>query len=128
TRDRTRMAVRREGRPARTEYEVLATDPDGRVALLECRLETGRTHQIRVHLAAIDHPVLGDPAYGAGPAPAGLDRPFLHAHALTFPHPTRGTREAHAAPLPADLVAVLDTLGVEGGGDRAARAGDVGAG
>ena len=87
TRQRTRMAVRAAGKPARTSYEVLARDGDD-AALLECRLETGRTHQVRVHLAAIGHPVLGDAAYGAGGGPLG--RPFLHAYRLAFTHPRRG--------------------------------------
>ena len=127
TRRRTRMAVRSEGRPARTTYEVLATDPAGAVALLECRLETGRTHQIRVHLAAIGHPVVGDAAYGAAGPPG---RPFLHAHALAFAHPRTGARQSFEATLPPDLVRELETRGIAAPaeGDRPARAGDVEAG
>jgi 23S rRNA pseudouridine1911/1915/1917 synthase len=125
---RTRMAVRAEGRPARTGYELLGTDPARRVALLECRLETGRTHQIRVHLAAIGHPVVGDRAYGGG-GPGG-PRPFLHAHRLAFSHPRGGARQAFEAALPAELAGVLAEVGVEPPAleDRPARAGGVEAG
>jgi 23S rRNA pseudouridine1911/1915/1917 synthase len=70
------------------------------------RLETGRTHQIRVHLAAIGLPVVGDPVYGA-PEP-GLGRQFLHAARLAFAHPVTGGRIDVASPLPADLQAALD--------------------
>jgi 23S rRNA pseudouridine1911/1915/1917 synthase len=126
TRQRARMAVRAAGRPARTTYEVLATDGDD-AALLECRLETGRTHQIRVHLAAIGHPVLGDAAYGAAGGPLG--RPFLHAYALAFTHPGGGDRRHYEAALPEDLRAVLEAQGIGPvGEDRPARAGDVEAG
>lgn len=104
-RDPTRMAVRADGREARTRYEVRErfTEP-APATLLECRLETGRTHQIRVHLAAIGHPVLGDPRYGRGPVPA--PRLFLHAHRLSFDHPSSGARLTFTSPLPADLEAV----------------------
>ncbi len=122
----TRMAVRAGGRPARTTYEVLARDGDD-AALLECRLETGRTHQIRVHLAAIGHPVLGDAAYGSAGGP--LRRPFLHAYVLAFTHPRLGDRRRFEAALPADLRRVLEARGIAPVGvDRPARAGDVGAG
>ena len=129
TRRRTRMAVRSEGRPAQTAYEVVATDAEGRAALLECRLETGRTHQIRVHLAAIGHPVLGDAAYG--PASSAMTvtapRPFLHAHRLAFTHPVTGAPHELQAALPEDLLGVLAELGVEAPAveDRPARAGGV---
>jgi len=105
-RHRTRMTVHADGRPARTRYERLATDPDRRVALLDCALETGRTHQIRVHLAAIGHPVVGDPAYGTDTEPR-LGRPFLHAYQLGFAHPADQTPCTYRSPLPADLVAAL---------------------
>ena len=120
------MAVRTGGRPARTTYEVLARDGDD-AALLECRLETGRTHQIRVHLAAIGHPVLGDAAYGSAGGP--LRRLFLHAYVLAFTHPRHGDRRRFEAALPEELRRVLETRGIAPvGEDRPARAGDVGAG
>src|SRR5262249_18768973 len=78
TRQRARMAVRAGGREARTAFEVVATWRVPGVARLECRLETGRTHQVRVHLAAIGHAVVGDAAYGGRRDPLALDRPFLH--------------------------------------------------
>ena len=105
------MAVVADGRPARTEYEVvenLAATTE--VALLGCRLETGRTHQIRVHLAAVGHPLVGDTLYGAGRSTLGLIRPFLHAAELSFDHPTTGARLTFASDLPADLGALLATL------------------
>jgi 23S rRNA pseudouridine1911/1915/1917 synthase len=112
-REPTRMTVNRSGKPARTFYEVIDTyDDPVAVARLECRLETGRTHQIRVHLAAIGHPVVGDARY-AGPRPgvvARLDRPWLHAAALELTHPVTGAELAFTSPLPADLQAVLDGL------------------
>jgi 23S rRNA pseudouridine1911/1915/1917 synthase len=128
TRRRTQMEVRAEGREARTRYEVIAPGPD--VALLRCQLETGRTHQIRVHLAAIGHPVVGDTVYGGGaPAPPAT-RPFLHAQALTLDHPVTGKRCSFDAELPDDLAAALGGLGIDAppGEDRAARTGDKEAG
>jgi 23S rRNA pseudouridine1911/1915/1917 synthase len=108
--DPTRMAVVATGREARTGYEVVArfTSPAA-LTLLSCRLETGRTHQIRAHLAAIGHPVAGDDRYGGQPV-AGLVRPFLHAAHLAFLHPARGERQAYDAPLPADLDEVRGQL------------------
>ncbi len=113
---RTRMAVRPEGRPARTAYDVRRTwsrSPHAGpvVALIECRLETGRTHQIRVHLAAIEHPLVGDGAYRGIRDSVPLHRPFLHARVLGFDHPATGERVTFEEPLPPDLVAVLDQLG-----------------
>ena len=78
-----------------------------RYALLDVRLETGRTHQIRVHLAAIDLPVAGDPLYGR-PQELGLARQFLHAAQLGFTHPVTGERVEAESPLPADLQAALE--------------------
>jgi 23S rRNA pseudouridine1911/1915/1917 synthase len=76
-------------------------------ALLDVRLETGRTHQIRVHLAAIDLPVAGDPVYGR-PGELGLERQFLHAARLAFPHPFTSERIETESPLPPDLAAALE--------------------
>ena len=109
--DPTKMAVVTDGRPARTEYEVVANlQAPADVARLECRLETGRTHQIRVHLAAVGHPLVGDIVYGAGRSTLGLDRPFLHAVELSVEHPTSRDRVTFNSALPADLEAMLAGL------------------
>ena len=97
-----------EGRRAETGFEVRER-LDG-ATLLEAVPRTGRTHQIRVHLAAIGHPILGDRAYGGGGNDArrvGLDRPFLHAWRLSFPHPVGGERVEVEEGLPEELVEVL---------------------
>ena len=104
------MAVRREGKDARTHYEVVEWFVTPEVARVECRLETGRTHQIRVHLAAIGHPVVGDATYGGLRRSVALERPFLHARRLAFAHPVTGEPLEFAAPRPADLQTVLDAL------------------
>jgi 23S rRNA pseudouridine1911/1915/1917 synthase len=108
---RTRMAVRDDGRDARTQYQVTRSWRRPEIAALECRLETGRTHQIRVHLAAIGHPVVGDATYGGYRENVSLTRPFLHARVLGFAHPQHGEWIRVEEPLPAELVTVLDTLG-----------------
>jgi 23S rRNA pseudouridine1911/1915/1917 synthase len=113
-RRRTRMTVRATGREARTAYEVRESWPEARVALLECQLETGRTHQIRVHLAAIGHPVVGDAAYGGNRSGIVLDRPFLHARSLQFVHPVSGETMSFDEPLAPELTAVLEALGPGG--------------
>lgn len=102
--DRTRMAVNKAGREARTRYVVLDryTHPV-EVTYLECRLETGRTHQIRVHLAAIGHPIVGDARYRGDRRSFPLERPFLHAWKLGFDHPITGETIERTSPLPADL-------------------------
>ena len=110
-------------RHAVTHYRRTATYADGQVSLVECRLETGRTHQIRVHMAHIGHPVLGDALYGSGmksrsvhlsdaaaAALTALDRQALHAAALGFEHPVDATPHFYEAPLPADLQKLADTL------------------
>jgi 23S rRNA pseudouridine1911/1915/1917 synthase len=107
---RTRMAVREAGKDARTGYEVTHQYDHPVCALLECRLETGRTHQIRVHLAAIGHPVVGDGTYGGDRNPLRPGRPFLHAHALALTHPSTGERLEFSDSLPPDLAAVLAEL------------------
>ena len=112
--DPTRMAVRAGGREARTRYRVERrfSVPVG-ATLLACKLETGRTHQIRVHLSAIGHAVVGDNRYDRhGRWPDALarlapGRVWLHAERLAFDHPATGERVSFASPLPPDLVAVL---------------------
>ena len=118
---RTKMAVRpRDGRPAVTRYRVIESYPAGAArpaaSLVHCELETGRTHQIRVHMAHLGHPLLGDATYGQGfktaasrldqrarAALAGLGRQALHAAELGFRHPSTGKDLLFQAPLPADL-------------------------
>ena len=132
--ERTRMAVRQDGRRAVTHIRVL--ERFRAHTLIEARLETGRTHQIRVHLAHIGHPIVGDPTYGgrrrlpAGASPplvqglTALRRQALHAAHLGLAHPLTGQPLAFDSPLPADLVALLELLaddqrsGTAGGGRR----------
>jgi 23S rRNA pseudouridine1911/1915/1917 synthase len=105
-RARTRVSTDTDRpRAARTHFRLERALP--RSTLLRVRLETGRTHQIRVHLDAIGHPVVGDPEYGH-PGLYGLRRQFLHACTLDFPHPATGARVHVESPLPADLVAALE--------------------
>ncbi len=115
TRRRTRMAVTPRGREARTVYEVVEAFAEVPVALLDVGLDTGRTHQIRVHLAAIGHPVVGDAAYGRDRRSLRLDRPFLHAHRISFEHPFTGGAVAVEEPLPEELESVL--VGLRGGSE-----------
>ena len=121
---RTKMAVLSgKGRKAVTHWRVVETFGRGKepiASLIECTLETGRTHQVRVHLAHIGHPLIGDPLYGQGfksklrklPEPlqgklAGLDRQALHAKHLAFVHPNSGTLLKFNSPLPADLAEIV---------------------
>ena len=113
---RTRMAVVARGKPAVTHFEVLQRYPHA--TLLRCRLETGRTHQIRVHLQSIGHPLVGDPVYGrhrksAEAALAGFTRQALHAERLEFLHPGNGATVAWHAPLPADMHDLIAALRVQ---------------
>jgi 23S rRNA pseudouridine1911/1915/1917 synthase len=102
--DPTRMSVAVDGRSARTHYEVLRRYGQPVSATeLEVRLETGRTHQIRVHLGAIGHPVLGDSRYGGRRGSAGVSRLMLHAEKLTLTHPRTAEPMKFAAPLPAEF-------------------------
>jgi len=104
-RQRHRMAVSgAASRQARTHFEAL--ELLAAETYLEARLETGRTHQIRAHFAAIGHPLAGDPTYG-GERVYGLERQFLHAHRLSFAHPRSGEALSFASELPADLAAAL---------------------
>jgi 23S rRNA pseudouridine1911/1915/1917 synthase len=129
-RARDKMAVRAGGREAVTHWEVLeryqGADGTPVASLLACRLETGRTHQIRVHLAHAGHPLIGDAVYGPGfrtktallPAPAAeaveaLGRQALHAYLLTIEHPTTGKTLAFRSELPADLVCLRHSLGTQ---------------
>ena len=126
---RTKMAiipVARGGREAVTHYQVVATfghGPEPIASLLECTLETGRTHQVRVHLASIGTPLIGDPVYGQGfksklrklPEPvqeklAGFNRQALHAAQLSFVHPTTGTLLEFNSPLPEDFAMIVQAL------------------
>jgi 23S rRNA pseudouridine1911/1915/1917 synthase len=108
-RSRVRMAVSHRGKPARTAYRVV--ERFGHAALVECRLETGRTHQIRVHLQHIRHPLVGDPVYRRGTR-HGLPfaRQALHAGELTLTHPRTGKVMTWRAPLPRDMKRLLDAL------------------
>ncbi len=106
SRRRHRMAVAGAGsRQARTHFAVL--EALAAETYLEARLETGRTHQIRAHFAAIEHPLVGDATYG-GEEKYDLERQFLHAHRLAFAHPVGGAALEFESALPADLAAALD--------------------
>ena len=111
--DRKKMAVCRpgEGRDAVTHWQVV--DSRNGYSHITCRLETGRTHQIRVHMASIGHPLLGDTVYGAKKPWPGLAGQCLHAAQLTFTHPSTGERMTVEAPLPGWFTAVLTRLGLE---------------
>ncbi len=106
-----KFAVMRSGKASVTHYEVI--EAFRHASLLEIHLETGRTHQIRVHLAALKHPCVGDPLYGADPrlaAKVGLDRQWLHAVGLGFEHPTTGEYVHFESPYPEDLQHALDVV------------------
>jgi 23S rRNA pseudouridine1911/1915/1917 synthase len=109
-----RFAVVAGGRPAVTHYDTL--EAFRAASLLDVGLETGRTHQIRVHMAAVRHPCVADRLYGADPVLAGrlgLARQWLHAVTLSFAHPADGRRVEFTSPYPADLAAALETLRAE---------------
>lgn len=107
--DPLRMAVVAGGRPARTDYRVVGSySSPATVSRLECRLETGRTHQIRVHLSSIGHPLVGDSTYSQRRPNLGLSRPFLHAAELAFDHPATDERVRFHSPLAPDLQSWLD--------------------
>jgi 23S rRNA pseudouridine1911/1915/1917 synthase len=119
-RDRVRMAVREDGRDAITHYRL--RERFRAHTLLECRLETGRTHQIRVHMAHLKHPIIGDSLYGGSlklprgandalvEALKGFKRQALHAETLEFVHPVSGEPVRCSAPMPADLLALVRAL------------------
>ena len=106
--DRKKMAVVPDGRRAVTHWEVIARYRG--VTHLRCRLETGRTHQIRVHLAYIGHPILGDTVYGAKKPVPGLTGQCLHATALEFIHPATGKKISLTCPLPEEFTRMLEKL------------------
>ena len=118
--DRKKVAVVKSGRGKRavTHWKLRTALRDA--ALVECRLETGRTHQVRVHLASIGHPLLGDPVYGRSPkqrqrellARLGFKRQALHAEALGFVHPVTNARLSFASALPSDMQELFSALGV----------------
>jgi len=106
-----RFAVVANGKPSITHYKTLEVFPA--VTLLEIELETGRTHQIRVHFSALHHPLVGDLTYGSDPALAmklSISRPWLHAKQLAFDHPGSGERMSFSAEYPADLTRSLEIL------------------
>jgi 23S rRNA pseudouridine1911/1915/1917 synthase len=108
-RARTRMAVTHRGKPARTTYRVL--ERFGRAALVECRLDTGRTHQIRVHFQHIHHPLVGDTVYRRGTRHGiAFPRQALHAAELSLRHPVSGDAMTWRAPLPRDFKRLVDEL------------------
>jgi 23S rRNA pseudouridine1911/1915/1917 synthase len=111
-RNRTRMAVVPAGRAARTRYRVAKRF--AHTSLLECSLDTGRTHQIRVHMQSLGHPLVGDPVYRgrrrSGTGSVRLERQALHAVRLEFLHPVSGARQRFEAPLPEDFQALLASL------------------
>ncbi len=115
-RERTRMAVSKSplAKPAVTHYQKVATGQiDGRpVALLRCRLETGRTHQIRVHLQSIGFPIVGDAVYGKSHLISVFPRQALHAEKLALVHPSSGEEAAWHAPVPDDMAALLTRAGI----------------
>lgn len=120
---RVRMAAVPDGRgrPARTWFRTLAWGRIGEreVSLVECRLESGRTHQIRVHLRSVGHPLVGDPLYG-GPTLAGFTRQALHAWQLRLRHPADGRAASWSSPMPADMRALCAAAGIDA--DAAQRA------
>lgn len=107
---RKRMAVVRDGKPAITEFKILESNLKDGQALAEVKILTGRTHQIRVHMAFIGCPVVGDNVYGFRKQRLGLKRHFLHAAKLTFKHPRTGEQMHFESPLPAGLQNMLDKL------------------
>ena len=106
-----RWAVVQGGKPSITHYETLEAFPHA--SLLQIHLETGRTHQIRVHMSALRHPCVGDATYGADPTLTkrlGLTRQWLHAHGLAFDHPSTGERLSFVSPYPPDLALALERI------------------
>jgi 23S rRNA pseudouridine1911/1915/1917 synthase len=107
-RERTKMAVVERGKPAVTHFHVLERLPHH--TLVECRLETGRTHQIRVHMQSIGHPLVGDPVYGSRELRKAFHRQALHATRLGLIHPVSGQRMEWQVPMPGDMVELIERL------------------
>lgn len=115
-RDPQRMAATADGRDARTHFEVVeAYSSPVSASLVRCQLETGRTHQIRVHLSTIGHPVVGDATYGGARQGLTAERPMLHSAHLALVHPVSGEHLSFVSPDPADMRALLATLDGERG-------------
>ena len=107
--DRKRMAIVQEnGKPAVTHFKVL--ERFGDYTVVECRLETGRTHQIRVHMTSIGHPLVNDPQYGSRKTPFGIKGQALHSRCLVLRHPATGQEMSFEATLPEDMQKIIDTL------------------
>ncbi len=106
--DRKKMAVTADGKHAVTEFKVLERFKN--FTYIECKLQTGRTHQIRVHMAEIGHPLVGDEKYTARKNPFDIQGQALHSHTLSLTHPTTGERMNFTAPLPADMEKILEYL------------------
>lgn len=117
SRTRTKMAVSHKGKVARTGYEVIRRRVDPNLSLVKVQLETGRTHQIRVHMEAIGHAVVGDQRYNGVRQGVECRRPFLHAAELEFDHPITGEHVSFSSPLPADLHKVLKKLDLDLSGE-----------
>jgi len=119
------MAIVPEGRGKHAVTHYRTVQPLHGATVVECRLETGRTHQIRVHMASIGHALLGDPAYGRTPgslagviAALGFRRQALHAATLGFEHPTTKEKLSFVSAVPADIVELIGRLSPAGSGDR----------
>ena len=110
--DRKKMAITSDGKPAVTEFKVLERFEN--FTYVECKLQTGRTHQIRVHMTAIGHPLLGDTKYTTRKNPFGISGQALHSHTLGLIHPTTRERMIFTAPLPDDMKKILDELNFKG--------------
>ena len=106
--DRKKMAITSDGKPAVTEFKVIERFEN--FSYVECKLQTGRTHQIRVHMTAIGHPLLGDTKYTARKNPFDISGQALHSHTLKFIHPTTKELMTFTAPLPDDMKNILDKL------------------
>ena len=109
--DRKKMAVIKSGKPAHTEFKVLNRYKEG-YTLVEVLLKTGRTHQIRVHMAQIGFPVVGDSTYSSGKNPFGVTSQMLHSHILGFVHPTKNEYMEFVAPIPKYFDDIINELTV----------------